>query len=155
MEAAEAIWERVKSTITSDSGSTGLVNNASPANLFGGYVRADDAQILSDTNYPYLVVTINSVDRSPFAATDMHDCVVEMTVIADRDQGAGWPVFNRVLGRLDTVFHNVAMVSIADADNGSKTWTFAPFGRTVPTQYPPTGKVLRRALRFRTLATRT
>lgn len=157
VEAAEAIWKRVESTITADSGAGGL-NNFTDTNLAclrGGYVRSDDAAIMSDTNYPYLVVAINTRDLSPFTTTDLHDCVVEMTLIGDRDQGAGWGVMSRALGRLDTVFQNTAMSSLTDTDDGAKTWTFAKFGRTTPTQYPATGKVLRRALRFRTLATRT
>lgn len=154
MEAAEAIWERIKSTVAADNGSTGLNNTASPAHIRNVH-RIDDSMLRSSLNWPILVVGINTRALDPFQTKDLADCVAEFTVVGDRDQGAGWPTLNRVLDRIDVVFNNVAMANITDTDNGAKTWSFALAGRTVPTQYPATGKLLRRALRFRILATRT
>lgn len=139
MEASEAIFSAVQSTIKGDTGAgVGLLDSTA---AFAGFVRGPvfllgDTTATSPNDVPYIPIDVVTQDKSPFPTPASGTCeffVGEVTLwlVDDRDQRAGVSgrIF-RTAARARTIFQNATMTAFVDIDDNSRKWYFNPASRT-------------------------
>ncbi len=136
-EATEILFNKVLAAIKGDS--TGL-NSSSAASFLRQVVRSGDSQELSLNDYPADTIDVSSDNRGPVGpTTEAFECIVTHVLYANRDPGNlgiaspdETPIrasLDSVMARIMTVFDNAQLTSIADPDDGSRSWYFSPMFR--------------------------
>lgn len=115
------------------------------------------------SDYPMVVIDISSHNESPFnVLTESFECIVTFIVYANRDPanlGLAAPdgtivraTLDAVLGRIQTVFDDLALTALVDADVSSRKWYFEPMRRAYLGPLQSTTARLRQPVSYRLLA---
>lgn len=163
MEATEAIFKQVLASITADTGAGGLWQTNGGVAYLKSAVRRGDSQEESLRDYPAVVIDISSHNKSPVGPDKLFfECVVTFEIYANRDAGnlgLAAPdgsiiraTLDTVLARIMTVFDNLALAALSDADDGTRKWYFNPMFRVFLGTLQSTSARVRQPVSYRLYA---